>query len=237
MEYKKLFVYEKECSNKPLQELLELIEKEAIEGEKKDTLFYGYLINAAPNNEQKDIIIQIQTDEKRHKDMFMQIYKDLTNTQIEMSDNEENIVLPDCYLDGIKQALENELGVVKTYRKIYEGLCDKTHRDMLFEIITDELIHGSKYNYIIFENISMIKPYRAKCYTPDEWIEFILNPLVKRALDEVRGGMRTEYILQKYMLASVLIGQCLEPKDAILMVEDWDKNGECSVLKKSKSRR
>ncbi len=38
---------------------------------------------------------------------------------------------------------------MEKYREIRKGLPNRYHRDMVFEILTDEIKHAIKYNYII----------------------------------------------------------------------------------------
>lgn len=42
-----------------------------------------------------------------------------------------------------------ELKAVERYRNIRAGLPNRYYRDMVFEILTDELKHASKYNFIM----------------------------------------------------------------------------------------
>lgn len=133
-----------------LQKALQLIRR-AVAGETKDKLFYEYLISLAPNQEEKDIIAGIRDDEMKHFKMFRAIYRDITG-QNPMPLGEETYEEPASYLEGVQQALFGELGAVEMYRKIYFGLITRKHRDMLFEIITDELRHAGMYNYIYTRN-------------------------------------------------------------------------------------
>lgn len=125
--------------------------KQAVKGEKEDELFYDYLIKIAPTKEQKEIIMSIRDDEKKHNRMFRQIYFDFTNERIE-SDSDVQFIRPSSYIQGIEDALFGELRAVEKYRVIREGLPSTKYRDMLFEIITDELKHASKYNYLFTLN-------------------------------------------------------------------------------------
>ncbi len=137
---------------KGLKEALLLI-KDAVEDERKDELFYGHLISLAPNEEQEQIIISIRDDEEKHNKMFREIYYSLTNMEIRSPENlyfEE----PESYVEGLTQALFGELSAIEKYRDIRAGLPTRNHRDMLFEIITDEIKHSAKYNYLLTVNLS-----------------------------------------------------------------------------------
>ena len=121
--------------------------KSAIQGEKEDELFYDYLISLAPTEDEKKIIASIRDDERGHNKMFRQIYKSITGIDAPPGVDEE-FIKPASYLDGIKKALFGELGAVERYREIRRGLPSIMYRDILFNIITDEIKHSSKYNYL-----------------------------------------------------------------------------------------
>lgn len=133
-----------------LGDALNLI-RESVGSEREDELFYDYLISVAPTQDEKDIIASIRNDERHHNQMFRSIYRDFTGQEVQTTDGEA-FVKPDDYLDGIKTALFGELKAVEKYRKIRQCLPHGPYRDMLFEIITDELKHASKYNYLFALN-------------------------------------------------------------------------------------
>jgi len=121
--------------------------KKAVQGEKEDELFYDYLISVAPTDDEKKIIASIRDDERGHNKMFRQIYNNITGIDI-LLDEEEEFIKPASYLEGIKKALFGELGAVERYREIRRGLPSTIYRDILFNIITDEIKHSAKYNYL-----------------------------------------------------------------------------------------
>ncbi|AZR73429.1 hypothetical protein BBF96_08565 [Anoxybacter fermentans] len=137
--------------DKSLKKTLELIRR-AVADETRDRKFYEYLINQAPNEKEKNIIASIRDDEMKHFRMFREIYHDITGHYPVPLDKEE-FEKPASYLDGIEKALFDELETVEMYRQIYFGLRTRKHRDMLFEIITDELKHASKFNYLYTRNL------------------------------------------------------------------------------------
>lgn len=80
--------------------------------------------------------------------MFRKIYKDLTGQTIQ-ADGGESFEKPKSYIDGVRRALFGELAAMERYRDIRAGLPNRYYRDMVFEILTDELKHADKYNYIL----------------------------------------------------------------------------------------
>jgi len=140
-------IRQEQLSYKSLQDSLSLIEQ-AVTGEREDELFYDYLISVAPSKEAKEIIESIRNDEQKHNQMFRWIYHSLTGKTISTPTN-VTFEEPTSYMDGIRQALFGELKAVERYRDIRAGLPTRYYRDMVFEILTDELKHADKYNYLL----------------------------------------------------------------------------------------
>lgn len=133
-----------------LQAVLPLLRR-AIQGERNDELFYDYLIQNAPSNQDKEIITSIRDDERWHRQMFKQMYYALTGQTIESTDSMP-FERPPSYLAGIEKAIFGELGAVELYRKIYFTIPYTVFKNMVFEILTDELKHASKYNFLYAKN-------------------------------------------------------------------------------------
>lgn len=132
------------------QECLNLLRR-SVAGETADRKFYEYLIRVAPTTKDKEIIASIRDDEIKHYSMFRQIYRDFTG-QNPIPLGSEEFEQPENYCDGIQRALFGELSAVELYRRIYFCLPTRVYRDMLFEIITDEIKHAGKYNYLYAKN-------------------------------------------------------------------------------------
>lgn len=129
---------------------LELI-RGAVAGETEDRLFYSYLIENAPSEEDKEIIGGIRDDEIKHFGMFRQIYQQLTGQTLPPPEN-VTFEPPASYCEGIMRAIRGEQNAVIRYRKILFALQDRVQINMLVEIITDELRHGILYNYLYSKN-------------------------------------------------------------------------------------
>lgn len=215
--------------------------KEAVQDERTDEMTYEYLLGVAPTQEEKDIIMSIRDDERNHRKWFREIYKMSTGQNLENAD-EEDFTPPASYIEGISKAVMGELGAMEKYRMIREGLPSRYYRDVVFQILTDEMKHATKYNYILNKNA--IKPVKSNSLfqatksnekTPDEWVSFI-NPLVKRSIEEQREGVNLEHLLQEFILSGVLVGLGKNPMDAIDIVENWEITGESRLLRESRMR-
>lgn len=216
--------------------------RKAVQGEREDELFYDYLISLAPTKDEKEIIESIRNDERKHNQLFRKIYKDFTGNEINTM-NEENLKKPLSFIDGIRTALFGELKAVDKYKAIRRALPIGAYKDMLFDIIMDELKHASKYNYLFTlnntnkssKNRDSLQEDTSK-FTPDDWVKYI-TPLVDRALMESKEGINPEHLYQEFILSGVLVGLGKAPEEAINQVEKWEKTGESKLLAKSKMSR
>ena len=233
--------------NPQTQKSLEGVKK-AVQGESEDEAFYNYLVSIAPTQEEKDVLASIRNEERGHGAIFRQIYKELMATEVPPSEEEALAEKPKSYAEGLRKALFGELKAVEKYREIMKGLPTALYKDLLFDIITDELKHAAKYNYLInlnkgtsaetaSRNTRQDKSTQDKStFTPDDWVNYI-TPLVNRALAEGKEGISPEHLYQQFILAGVLVGLGSEPQEAIQRVEEWEKTGKSQLLAKSKMAR
>jgi rubrerythrin len=129
---------------------------DAVQSERADELFYDYLLRNAPDDKQKGIISSIRDDERKHNKMFREIYYQLTGEDIPPGQEVAFQGSP-SYLAGLETSLFGELGAVEKYRQILFGLDFLPFRQMLCEIITDELKHSSKWNFLYTLNYCRIQ--------------------------------------------------------------------------------
>ncbi|MDD2377207.1 MAG: ferritin-like domain-containing protein [Clostridia bacterium] len=134
------------------KEVLESIKK-SVASEKEDERFYDYLIAISTSKKDKEIIESIRIDERNHNQMFRKIYLELTGIALPKSVESVETELNLTYIQGLEQALMGELSAVEKYRKILAEMTDKQRYNMVFEILTDELKHAAKYNFLITRNL------------------------------------------------------------------------------------
>jgi len=134
------------------KEILELI-KTSVASEKEDERFYDYLLAKTINKDDKKIIESIRNDERHHNQMLRKIYLELTGIALPKAPEVKEPELNLTYTQGLEQALMGELAAVEKYRKILFEMKDQERYNMIFEILTDELKHASKYNFLIAKNL------------------------------------------------------------------------------------
>lgn len=232
MNYYQNPMYDQQAFQKSLQ-----LMAEAVQGEKEDQLFYDYLISVAPTSEQKEIITSIRNDEIRHNKLYKQMYKQLTGQEVAL-EKEEKFVPPATYLEGLKKALFGELKAMEKYRIIRAGLPNRYYRDIVFEILTDEMKHATLYNFMYTENLANKTSHLSDNHnkTPDEWINHT-SYLVDEGLEDFKKGISPTHILQEFILMGVLVGKGYSPELAYNTVEDWERTGKSLLLQQSKQMR
>jgi rubrerythrin len=103
----------------------------------------------AEMTDNKGVIEQIRfayEDEAKHYDMFQEIYEEITGRDVQiMSPEQENL---NKLIDAVKSSINGELEAVELYREIRAMLRGKEYRDMLYEIITDEQEHATRFVYL-----------------------------------------------------------------------------------------
>lgn len=130
--------------------------------------YYDWLVDNIPvegltraqRTEIADILMTIRDDEIKHNEMFMQIYKDFTGNDIVIE--QKDFVPPKSFLEGLKTGLFEEFNSVRRYREIMHKIPGDEYKDMLFDIISDELIHGHLFEYIYSTVLNSVQESRSR---------------------------------------------------------------------------
>jgi len=138
-----------EMVSKP-DNVLDLIIK-GMKEEKYERLKYQMMMDLAKTDKEKEQIKYAYEDEGKHYKMFQYIYYQLTGEQIDIPLPE--VKSYDIMRDAVEASINGELAAVDLYRKIQSMLPTLGLKDMLFEIITDEQEHATRFTYLY----SMIK--------------------------------------------------------------------------------
>lgn len=128
--------------------------RNSVSDEAEDAAMYEILINMAPTEEAKEIITSIRDDEKIHNGLLREIFTELTG--VVLPANTETANYPKMtYIDGIKKAFMGELKAVEKYREILTYMPTKELYNKILYIMTDEMKHAMKYNYLISMYLNM----------------------------------------------------------------------------------
>ena len=123
--------------------------KQSIGDEKEDEMFYDTLITQAPTEKEKNIIRSIRDDERKHNQILRKLYYEFTG-QILPTDTLTNASNSNMdYKENLEKALFGELDAVARYRKIMGTMPSGHSYTLLMSIMTDELRHANKYNFLI----------------------------------------------------------------------------------------
>lgn len=131
-----------------LNQAIALIRK-SVGDEKEDEMFYDTLIQQAPTEKEKNIIRSIRDDERKHNQILRKLYYEFTGQMLPadtLSNETKNNM---DYKSNLEKALFGELDAVAKYRKILGTMPSGNSYTLLMSIMTDELRHASKYNFLI----------------------------------------------------------------------------------------
>lgn len=131
-----------------LSQAIELI-KQSVRDEREDELFYDNLIEQAPTERDRDIITSIRDDERKHNKILRELYFNFTNQTIPQDMSMSTIDTTLTYNENLEKALFGELNAVVKYRRIMGTMPSGNSYTLLMSIMTDELRHACKYNFLI----------------------------------------------------------------------------------------
>lgn len=135
------------------KEILDMI-RDSVGDEKTDEAFYELILSQAPTEDDKNIIRDIQNDERKHNRLLRSLYKELTGVTLPEATATEPMDMSKSYLQNLEKALMGELEAAKKYRKIMGEMPTDASYNVLMEIMVDELRHGNKYNYLITKEMN-----------------------------------------------------------------------------------
>lgn len=140
----------------PDTQLLNDIQK-AINAEYSAISCYEKISKMAPTLDERNKILEIQKDEKRHLTEFSRIYTNLTGKQPSYQLIER---CPDKYRAGIEFAFKDEQGAVDFYLDISEKAQDITIKDRFRRAASDEQNHAVWFLYFILKNLNVTRTHR-----------------------------------------------------------------------------
>ena len=120
--------------------------REAMTDEATDMRYYEKLSWLVSKDEDREVVRHVQADEKKHLQMLIDIYRNLTEEVPTVIANEFEIG-HDLRAEFEKRVLE-ELEGMEFYRKLYLSHKSAELRDAFFEMLTDELEHAVKMQYL-----------------------------------------------------------------------------------------
>jgi hypothetical protein len=132
-----------------LNQAIELI-RTSIGDEREDEIFYENLIKQAPTEKEKEIITSIRDDERKHNQILRKLYYDFTGQTVPIDTSIVNNAGSKLeYKEQLEKALFGELSAVIKYRRIMGTMPSGNSYTLLMSIMTDEIRHACKYNFLI----------------------------------------------------------------------------------------
>jgi rubrerythrin len=119
---------------------------QAIFNERKAQQFYSRLYERAITMFDKRQIQHVYEDEVKHERMFSRLYQMLTG-QMPQVPHPGDVDLSD-YGEGLRKAFEDELEATEMYRDMYLNAQLSYVRDTMFEAMTDEMEHATRFTFL-----------------------------------------------------------------------------------------
>lgn len=129
--------------------------KNSINNEQDDELEYMQLAELAPNKEQKEIINSIKDNEVIHSKILRKIFTELTGVVIPENPMPKNTTISkdsSTYTELLTKAMLGELSAVERYREFLAYAPNMEIYNMIMYILTDEMRHAIKYQYLLMLN-------------------------------------------------------------------------------------
>ena len=125
---------------------LDSLIKEAIKDEMHDTIKYRRMLAIAQNEKVKTQINFPYEDEQKHHNMFEQLYTQLfgkpANIEVPTVETYNNL------LEAVESSIDGELAAVELYKKILFALPNIKMKEIVYDIITDEQEHATRFVYV-----------------------------------------------------------------------------------------
>ncbi|CAG7646052.1 hypothetical protein PAESOLCIP111_05088 [Paenibacillus solanacearum] len=119
-------------------QLIRQIEK-AIDGEYTAILCYEHMAKLAPDEKQRDRILEIRKDEIRHFHTFSHLYVTLTGNHPKPQMTEK---CPDTYREAVQSAFKDEQETVDFYLEISDSARDPYIKEAFRRAAADEQNHA-----------------------------------------------------------------------------------------------
>jgi rubrerythrin len=123
--------------------------QKAINGEYSAIACYEKLAEMAPTQSERNQILEIRKDERRHYEAFRRIYTRLTGEQPTSELTEE---CPGTYRKGLDAAFIDEQETVDFYLDIAEKTLDMTIKETFRRAAADEQNHAVWFLYYLYKN-------------------------------------------------------------------------------------
>lgn len=141
-----------------ISQAVELIRK-SVGDEREAELLYEKLIKQAPTENEKNIVIAMRDDARKHNSILRELYFNITGQMIQpepmmnmennncgCDDDNEN---KNDYKENLEKGLFSVLDAVVKYRRILGAMpCGDAHI-LVMSIMTDKLRNSAKFNYLI----------------------------------------------------------------------------------------
>lgn len=140
--------YYENYSNELMRQQNKLVSdlEKAINGEYSAIKCYAKLAKMAPTDKVREQIREIRNDEKRHLQVFSQLYMSLTGSEPKPESAEG---CPDTYEDGLEFAFKDEQETVDFYLTVADETSNVYIKEAFRRAAADEQNHAVWFHYFL----------------------------------------------------------------------------------------
>lgn len=120
----------------------------ALQVQKRSVRAYEIIANTAPAAKERDLLLSIRREERRHYYLLEGIYEELTGQAYNPS--RQGLSLPRHYQDMLKTALCDKLAAIDFYEEL-RGHIDCVRNQLLLELILDEQKEHAKILAVLYD--------------------------------------------------------------------------------------
>lgn len=131
------------------RELMREIQRDMQDEGSAAALYRELMERAESEGTDPQVVEQIRhaaEDEERHYRMLGEMYRELSGHAFEARPERFRY---DTLVEGLHLAINGEFAAHERYRDLYLATRNERVRDLYFELLTDELDHASRFNYIL----------------------------------------------------------------------------------------
>jgi rubrerythrin len=125
--------------------ILKLLD-DALSDELSDYMLYTAMSKKCVEN--GGIFTDIASDELKHRKMLTELYTDLSGKAPELKEDVGTDISDTCE-ELVKEQISKELEGAATYRTLYFAMPTQADKNIIFEIMTDEMFHAILLSSII----------------------------------------------------------------------------------------
>ncbi|WP_308639915.1 ferritin-like domain-containing protein [Paenibacillus silvisoli] len=131
-----------------LQESIQIMH-DAVAGESNMEAYYRNLIELAPSDTERTIIASIRDDERKHLQIYREIYKAFTGNEVQVTVPLTPLNEATSYEDALKKVLFHKWNMLQKAGSILAAMPTGYYQNLLAKIAVDNVAIVSKWSFLL----------------------------------------------------------------------------------------